>query len=430
MLPSGRSGVARRSPSPRAQAQPATRAQGHDTARQPDLALAVPVADERLDPGHVIEVELVRRAAALAGTCRRISRVRTRPRAAPAGPPRRTTTSAARLHRRCPRTPGPTRRRAHRHRPAAGRPIVVRPRTTPGPRSIDQLGQQGAHPDPGEAPVRVVRVQPRGHSPAVPAARPRRVHVGPGQVQEGPTPQPGPLLHRRERPRSRAAGQAQQHRLGLVLPGVPEQHRRGTPVVRGPAPVPRSAPFSRPPPGRPAPEASTLTTSAAVAPRARLRSSPPSAPCRPIRLQPVVDDHRPHDQAASGAHPCARASECQRVGSAGAGDEHRRSRLEVRDGSRRRPCGRRRSRAEALLGAHATVARPTRSSQRAGSWISALDGRVCGRRPRPIEAVHPDAIDDMRARRRRRRCTAAASRPCPGPCARTSPAFPAAPAGS
>ena len=77
--------------------------------------------------------------------------------------------------------------------------------------------------------VVVVRVLPRVE-PRRPA---RRLGGGPGQVQQRARERVAPARHPGQRPGPGAAGEAQQHRLGLVVAGVPEQHQPGAEPRRG-----------------------------------------------------------------------------------------------------------------------------------------------------------------------------------------------------
>ena len=88
----------------------------------------------------------------------------------------------------------------------------------------------GPNPDPGEGGIHVVRVRPglQARILAGGVTRRRDDH-GPGHVQQWPSEQVRTRWHPRQRARTRAARQPQQHRLGLVVAGVPEQDRCSVP---------------------------------------------------------------------------------------------------------------------------------------------------------------------------------------------------------
>ena len=124
----------------------------------------------------------------------------------------------------------------------------------PHPAAEDVLEQRqhlAAQPHPGERRIGVVRVLPRrqtgrsGRSPRWSALR----HA---EQRSAPRWPPGP--HPGDRPRARPAGQPEQHRLGLVVGGVREQHGarpvRASPPARPAAAARRTWPVGRPPPGR------------------------------------------------------------------------------------------------------------------------------------------------------------------------------------
>ena len=87
---------------------------------------------------------------------------------------------------------------------------------------LEQRQHLGAQPDPGEARVGVVRIRPRGELQLCA----RRRGDGTAHPQKWPTPGRVVAAHTRDGPRARAAPQAQQDRLGLVVEGVREQYRR------------------------------------------------------------------------------------------------------------------------------------------------------------------------------------------------------------
>ena len=145
-------------------------------------------------------------------------------------------------------------RRESRHSEPAGRRLRVPPPGPPiGPapprqrRPAARCGRgwrpppgrestSGPEQSPGRGPsiarVGVVRVLPdrqvlgeAGRS----GLRPR--HVEQWSYEQDPVPAP-PYRHSREAARAGTAHQREQHRLGLVVPGVAEQHGRGTVLVR------------------------------------------------------------------------------------------------------------------------------------------------------------------------------------------------------
>ena len=85
----------------------------------------------------------------------------------------------------------------------------------------------GAHP--GVGAVRVVRVLPGAQA----VCRAHRGGVPSPKAQEGPREPAATHRHTTERAGAGPAGQPQQHLLGLVVLGVPEQHQRRAEPLRG-----------------------------------------------------------------------------------------------------------------------------------------------------------------------------------------------------
>ena len=114
--------------------------------------------------------------------------------------------------------------------------------------------------------------------------------------------------------RAGAAGQREQHRLGLVVAGVPEQH--GGRAVRAGRrrPAPRSGPPGRPPPDRPAAgRPSTRTAIDGRSPTAAPQAATALGPRGRAVLQSVVDGDQPGaagpSRGATNAVAAASASE-------------------------------------------------------------------------------------------------------------------------
>ena len=173
--------------------------------------------------------------------------------------------------------------------------------TTPGRAPSQHRQHLAPHADPGEARVAVVRVLP-GAEPASAHAQRGCVARRPEQRAAEHAPRTGG--HPGQRAGAGAAGQPEQHRLGLVVERVPEQHGPAT------ASSARSAAARAGP--SPGPSTRTATTSAA---------SPRPAHCAAARgdlrragLQAVVDDERAAARRARRrARPRARASRRRRT---------------------------------------------------------------------------------------------------------------------
>ena len=306
------------------------------------------------------------------------------------------------------------RRRARRARPcprAAGR------RSGPAPRRPRGRARPRAPAAPGAA--RRTRVK-RGSSlcgssqDSMPSARQAASVCGAGHVEQRAA------VARRsarripgERPAARAAGEPEQHRLGLVVEGVPEQHHVGVEAAAATsARARRTAPRGPPPPG-PSRRRSTSTRTrdglvdAERAPSAR----PPRVGVRGgAVLEAVVDGH-PDDVPAPARAP--------RRPSRPAGRASRRRREQATsDGAPGSSVGEPAAYGEpdrGDRGVEATrsdgVSRARGATQAAGSPISALDGRFAGSAQTALKSVHADLVDDARGRRRRRRGTAPSWRP-------------------
>ena len=176
------------------------------------------------------------------------------------------------------------RARGERRRPASSSSRAVSSRSwsavrarasaTPGPELVLEHRQHPvAHPDAGVGGVVVVRVVPR--------LEPLDLAGGDGVVaayaeqraREDAEGRPHPL----QRPPARAAGQAEQHGLGLVVEGVAEQHQRGRRGARRPPPGRRTSPPGRPPRAR-APTRRRPATRAVI-----VSSTPIAASCSTTR---------------------------------------------------------------------------------------------------------------------------------------------------
>ena len=285
--------------------------------------LPAPPDDEGVEGEHVPPTQ---RAAGRSGA-------RARPRAAPAG------------GRRPARRRGP-RRRAHGVRAARpGRPRASCRVSRRAPSRVERVGvlragragqrggQTGAerrrraavdgvpHPGPGVGRVGVRRV--------VCGSRPRSAQAGAGRRHGGTEQRPhasgrGAAGMPGERPGARPAGQPEQHRLGLVVEGVAEQdgdapclggrrapgRRSGQRGPRPPVRRDRWPPARRRP--RPRPGRGPARGGARRGPRRRLRT----------RVPAVVDHGGARAAAGPRRHEGGRGGERERVGAAGAGDEH------------------------------------------------------------------------------------------------------------
>ncbi len=179
---------------------------------------------------------------------------------------------------------------------------------------LQQRHHLAAEADAGETGVDVVRVVPEGQ--ALRPARRRRVRAP--QTEQRPQPGWVPGLHAGQRPGSRAAAEAEQHGLGLVIEGVAEQDGRvGVRAGDAQGAVPGAA-------------GGRLGTAAAVHDHAvhRCRNAlsgqigdERGAAFGGALLQPVVDHRDVHPAGCDGP---GRGEQGRRVGSAGAGDEQRR----------------------------------------------------------------------------------------------------------
>ncbi len=93
-----------------------------------------------------------------------------------------------------------------------------------GAQLVLEGAQEPAGPDPRERRVLVVRVAPRLDLVCDAGG----LGLGPAQRDERPHEQPAPARHTGEGPRTGPAGQPQEHLFGLVVAGVPDEHRGGT----------------------------------------------------------------------------------------------------------------------------------------------------------------------------------------------------------
>ena len=98
-------------------------------------------------------------------------------------------------------------------------------------------------PGPGEPGVVVVRVGPErealGHA--------GRLRLRPGEVEQGPPERVEGAAHAGDRAAARAAGEPEQHGLGLVVEGVAEEDDAGRRSARRPPPGRRTGPPGPPP---------------------------------------------------------------------------------------------------------------------------------------------------------------------------------------
>ena len=267
-------------------------------------------------------------------------------------------------------TVGPA-RRARRGRRAAGRGAGQRLGHAALQHVLEQRQHLGAQPHPLEAPGRRCAGRPtasgraRRRPRAVVARRTRAAAAGSGRRRGA---------HAGDRARPGAAAQPEQHRLGLVVEGVAEQHagvaRRGRPRRAR-----RSGRRGRRPPGRPARPTSTGDDLDRVEPElvAELRR-----PARACSAEPACS---PWSTVTSPAGTPARAA------------PRTRPRRPARASRRRR--SRRRAPAPALgdRGADRASGRPAtagpRSRSTAAAPISRGRGRssAAGRRSRPWSAA-------------------------------------------
>ena len=180
-------------------------------------------------------------------------------------------------------------------------------------------GRQGVltHPCPRVAAVGVVRVFPDLEA----ERRARRPRPVPADGQERPAVPTGALGHAGQRAASRSPGQAEQHRLGLVVAGVPEQDgcRSGghAHVVEGPVPGgPRGGLRAA---GAAHGDRDDVRRREAQA--GELRRHPGRLPRRP-GLQLVIHGDAAGPQPLPRRDEGQRGGQGQRVGAAGARGEH------------------------------------------------------------------------------------------------------------
>ena len=206
-----------------------------------------------------------------------------------------------------------------------------------------------------------------------------------------------PRAHAGQRARAGAAAEPEQHGLGLVVEGVPEQHRRVR-VRAGGLAARRSGrrrAAASVPPGpatshRGAPPPSTPERRAAARRWRPARSADPS--CSPWSTTAACT--RPGAQRAGGGEQRAG------VGAAGAGDQQRRRRVRLGQPVERGPHGRAHPPLTAGARWSRTLASGDPRSQSPGSASSARVGSVSGRLPHPVEPVHPDLGTDVLGERR------------------------------
>ena len=247
----------------------------------------------------------------------------------------------------------------------------------PGPELVLEHRQHPVpHPDPGEPRVVVVRVVPAldalGPAGGLGLRRGSRRAAGGGSASKR-------AAHPGERPAARAAGQPEQHGLGLVVEGVAEQHdarRRSAAATSAEHGVPRLAgrrlgPLAA---GR---RRSTRTATVSSAPERghlrddRGRRARPSPSCSPWST--VDADHPPGRLAAPRrrwrrAARASRRRRSRRPTTVSPGLERRRARGARRAAPPRRPGA----------SAIARLSRGRGATQAAGSPISALEGRFAG----------------------------------------------------
>ena len=265
-----------------------------------------------------------------------------------------------------------------------------------GPERVLEHGQRGAAPGPGRRRGSALCGSSHGVSPS--AAQAARV-VARGRSSSGRRQRPAPRRHPGQRPGARAPGQPEQHGLGLVVEGVPEQHRgravlgggrvEGR-VARRPGRRPRARRRRRRPPPRRDRRPGRARGSAQ-------RPRPRSAPRGRAGLQPVVDDHR----AGRARPPAAPRTPSRRRAP---GSRRRRCRRRARA----RPSGRsaqrragRRPRTAATAGAG-----PLTPRLRLSAWTRRDPGRRVGdlgraaaaspaRSRRALKPSMPTAVDDL-----------------------------------
>ena len=260
---------------------------------------------------------------------------------------------------------------------------------TPPPRiCLEQRQRLGAQPHPGELGAEVVRVPVRVEPELLAGLAGHRA----AHVEQRPAPRRVVRRASRRATRSRTAGQPEQHRLRLIVEGVPEQHRAVGPrgVERA-----RTGPGGRRPPARPS--RSTLTVSTRRRRAAERQGAgrglrrPPSA--EPV-LQPVVDDEGVHRTGLGDARPRS-APASRRHRTAPTATRRRRGRARRPSAARRAAPQQRRSLGQRghRLRARRLIPGPGRSSV-SGSSISASRGRVSGPVQTALNSVHPDPADD------------------------------------
>ena len=394
-------------------------ARRHPTG-QVDPALAVPVGDQRVDART-----WARRSSAPAGQpgATGAASRSTRRRSAPGGSEHR----HVELERRAPspsarrpcaaRSTCDARQAAQRVERvgvarAAGRRLGRAPRRARA-RAAEHLGPRtpAAHacadPGPGVRAGRRCAGRPTASGPA--RRTPRGVARGARRAAAAVRGR-ATRRHPGQRPGARAAGQPEQHRLGLVVEGVAEQDGARRRCVRRPRPARRTGPRGPPPrarreradrPRRRACDRLEAPSPAMLRRRpARRRSAEPA--CSPWSTSPP-----PTRSPARGASTTRRRGQRQRVGAAGAGDQHQRRRA-ARRSTGRRPLPRAAHRGDRDGG----PVRRRRSAvdagvtQARGSAISAWRRQGLGRGPDRVEAVHADLVDDGADERARRRGTA------------------------
>ena len=275
---------------------------------------------------------------------------------------------------------------------------------TPGPSSSSSSGSTVCRTRTRvNAGSRVVRVLPE--LDALDLAGGDR--VGAGDVEQRPAVAVEAAAHPGERPAARAAGQAEQHGLGLVVAGVPEQHGGRAEALGRPARARRSGPGGRPPPapGRPPRRAPAPLSGLVGAERGHLRDDPrrvlgrarPGARGRRSRRRPASRPCGPRRRSP----PAARASRRRRS---------RRPRtvcagLEVGE----RAAYGEADRGDGRVEAHAP--QRTREIQALRVGDLGLGRQVLGALPDGVELVHAGLVDDARGRTSRRRGTAPSWRP-------------------